>query len=114
VVKRRVEDMKHAKGYGAYAKQDGLKPHDVEAAMIDGKLCCRLCSYPLAGKTYRVEVHDGHLPRLLSELRGWGRPASSYVVKDGVLFTTDTDAVDVATETFINRRELLDIQVVSD
>lgn len=101
--------MRHRSGYKAYAKQDGLRPHEVEPCVIEDKLCCRLCSYPLAGKTYRIEVTGGFFAELLKALRAWGRPESSYLVKGELVFTADTNVVDVATETFINSRHLLTI-----
>lgn len=91
--------MRHAKGYSAYAKQDGLKAHDLSIWVVDGVACCGTCTYPLAGKFVRVELPHGTTDVLLRELRAWGVCRTNFTINDSILVTNDDDIFDVVFET---------------
>lgn len=104
--------MRHAKGYGVYAKQDGLKQHRVDLYLIEGRAVCICCSYPLAGKFYRIIVPFRDLAKLLKEIRLWGISHTQYLTDKGTVVTSDISVIDVATETFFKHPERLTIELL--
>lgn len=104
--------MRHAKGYSAYAKQDRLRRHAVDLYLIDGKPVCICCTYPLAGRFYRIKVPFAYLAKLLKEIRNWGISHTLYMVDKDAVVTGDPNVIDVANEAFINRLDLIEIKLL--
>jgi len=63
-------------------------------------------------KTYKIVVKDGWITKLKIELAMWGVAEDKYQLDDNTIITTDTNVVDVATETFINNRHLISIESI--
>jgi hypothetical protein len=73
----------------------------------------------MAKKTYTIKVKGSSTTakliftvKLLRELDAWGINKTRYQVEGNVITTTDTNVVDVATETFIRHPDLLEITTV--
>lgn len=62
-------------------------------------------------KEYRITVSGDFVWLLLRELRAWGVSESLYTVTDNVVVTKSANVVDVATETFLEDRSVLSIEV---
>lgn len=62
----------------------------------------------MAKKTYTIRVNSKNAREFLRELDGWNVRHSQYYV---LVITEDSNVVDVATETFIRRKERIMITV---
>jgi hypothetical protein len=83
--------MRHAKGYKAYANQDSLKYHKIpSASLIDGILCCDLCTYPVVnGKTKTMRTTNNEIAVRIDEyLKRFERDPKINIVKPGRTGTT--------------------------
>lgn len=63
-------------------------------------------------KTYSIYVKDNHIDKLLKELSLWGVSKLSYKVDGDTIITKNLNVVDVAIETFLYCRNLLEIREV--
>ena len=67
----------------------------------------------MAKKTWRIIIKsDVHFGIFLGELKNWQVNPALYKVEGNSVVTSNNNVVDVATETFINNRSVLNIQVV--
>ena len=60
--------------------------------------------------TWTITVKHDYINKLLSELAAWGVKKSRYQVNGNTVITQDANVVDVATETFAHRMNLLEIK----
>lgn len=60
-------------------------------------------------KSYKITVDSEWAVKLTHELKAWGIPPKSYTV---TIETSNPNALDVATETFINNPELFKIETI--
>jgi len=60
-------------------------------------------------RIYSILVKDGWTSKLVQELNAWGVSSNKYQVEGNTIITSDTNVVDVATETFINNLHLISI-----
>ena len=67
----------------------------------------------VAKKTYRIAIEsDVHFGVFLAELKNWQITPALYKVDGNSIITSNNNVIDVATETFINNRSVLNIQAV--
>jgi len=60
-------------------------------------------------KIYKITVERDFLPLYIRELHNWQVKKSLYVIDGNTVTTQNTNVVDVATETFINAKHLINI-----
>ena len=67
----------------------------------------------MAKKTWRITIEsDVHFGIFLGELKNWQVNPALYKVEGNSIVTSNDNVIDVATETFMNNRSVLKIQVV--
>lgn len=61
---------------------------------------------------YKITVKERYFSSFIKELWIWGIKETTYQIEANSIITSDKNVVDVATETFINRPDLINIEEV--
>lgn len=63
-------------------------------------------------RTYKITIEQDFLPICIRELYKWQVNKSLFTVKNNTIITQNTNVVDIATETFITAKHLINIETI--